>query len=102
MSKSTTEIPGETERTATLTEHDKHEILTSDRRRHALSVLASRSSPMELSDLAREVAEREAGPDPECPDAIRRVKLTLHHLHLPKMDAIDAIEYDTCTKQAAL
>jgi len=102
MSKTSTETPGETERTAALSETDKHELLTAERRRAALSVLDRRTSPVELSDLAAEVAEREPGPDAECPDTVRRVKLTLHHVHLPKMDALDAIDYDTCTKQATL
>jgi len=100
MSKTKPDILGETERTATLNESHKHELLTSDRRRHALSALTSRMSPMELPDLAREVAEREAGPDPDCPDTLRRVQLTLHHIHLPKMDALGVIEYDPSTKQA--
>lgn len=71
-------------------------LLAAARRRYALTYLSGRSQPVALADLAEEVAVREHGdpiaaiPDPE----VRRIYLSLYHLHVPKMVEAGAIEYD--------
>lgn len=73
-----------------------HAVLADPRRRRVLDVLATRESPS-LDDLARAVAEREAngrsvGADD--PANVDRVRLTLHHCHLPRLAAAGIVYYD--------
>lgn len=71
-------------------------LLAAARRRYALAYLAGRSHPVALADLAEAVAVREHGdpiaaiPDPE----VRRIYLSLYHLHVPKLAEAGVIEYD--------
>lgn len=62
------------------------EILASERRRTVVSVLADREPPVGVDALARAVAER--GGDPES------VRVSLYHIHLPKLDAVGLITFD--------
>lgn len=88
-----------TEGTIELTEGDRHRLLSNDRRRLALDVLATQTTPVQLRDLARAVATREA--DTEEPDSeyVDRVAITLHHSHLPKIAQRDVIDYDPESKR---
>jgi len=79
---------------ATLTEAERHAVLGATRRRLTLSVLADLTSPIELSSLAPRVAKREVGLDPDDPEDIERVKISLHHTHLPKLAAYDLVDYE--------
>ncbi|WP_162989838.1 DUF7344 domain-containing protein [Natronorubrum halophilum] len=68
--------------------------LADERRRVVLSVLDQRNTPKSESQLARLVAAQETG---ESPNAVstadrERVQLSLHHVHLPHLEAIGLIE----------
>lgn len=78
-----------------LTESKRHTLLSKARQRTILSVLSGRASAIELSELAATVAEREDGTDPDDETAVKRASVTLHHKHLPKLDACDVISYDS-------
>lgn len=80
--------------TTGLTESERHRLLMAERRRIAIDILADRPAPVNLKVLAAEVAEREAGVDATSEDAVKRVMTTLHHTHLPRMDAAGVIDYD--------
>lgn len=80
-------------RTGGLTTSERHELLASERRRVTLEVLADRAAPVDLREIAREVAAREVGVDGS-EEATKRVALTLHHTHLPKMADLGVLEYD--------
>lgn len=74
---------------------DPFDVLADERRRAALSVLADRDGAVELSELARDVVDltedEVAGPSP---DAVDRMRVALHHQHLPKIADAGLIAYD--------
>lgn len=83
-------------RTANLTESEQYRLLTADQRRLALEVLADRGGgPIELTELAAAMAERERGAADEA--AAERIAVTLHHNHLPRMDALGVLDYDSAS-----
>lgn len=94
MSQTTTGVADEQMGTADLTDSERYSLLTARRRRLALEILAERSSPVELPDLAAEVAAREDGLDATDEDAVRRVKITLCHVHLPKLTDSGVVDYN--------
>lgn len=71
-------------------------LLSSQRRRHVLGCLQERDAPVELADLAEEVAAREE----EVPTAevtakeARRIHLSLYHTHVPKLKDAGVVRYD--------
>lgn len=68
-------------------------VLSSKRRRVAIRVFEETGSPLSGAELARRVAAREASAAPSAvPDeAVRSVRTSLHHVHLPKLERIDAV-----------
>lgn len=80
-----------------LTVDTQHDLLAAQRRRLALDVLAERSVPVSLDDLANVVAAREDSDGVN--DHHRTVKITLHHTHLPKLDDADIVDYDPDSRQ---
>ena len=73
---------------------DRHRLLASARRRLALEILAERTTPLDLEELAAKIAAREDGADEATPE---RVAVSLHHVHLPMMAALGVVEYDPGT-----
>lgn len=69
-------------------------VLSSERRRIAIRVFEETETPLDGEELARRVAAREAATAPSnVPDeAVRSVRISLHHVHLPKLERIDAVE----------
>ena len=80
-----------------LTVSEYHELLASARRRTTLDVLASSTAPIELAELAARVAGQEANGEVAEEKTVERVALSLHHVHLPKMDELGVIGYDQDT-----
>ncbi|MFC4551174.1 MULTISPECIES: DUF7344 domain-containing protein [Halorussus] len=72
------------------------EALADSRRRHVLSILLDRPTPLDVETLARAVAAREAVATAADPpdDVVRRVQVSLHHVHLPKLADTGVVEYD--------
>ena len=58
--------------------------------RAVLDVLADRTAPVDVEDLAVAVAERETDEG----GAVEEVMLTLHHTHLPMLTDFGVIDYD--------
>lgn len=85
-----------TDRTETSTDRgdEYHRLLSSERRRTVLDVLAEQPMPVGLEAVAAAVAEREADADAPVEDAIDRVAVTLHHNHLPRMADAGVLEYE--------
>ncbi|MFB6130326.1 MAG: winged helix-turn-helix domain-containing protein [Salinigranum sp.] len=70
-----------------------YRALASERRRTVLTVLRQHDTPVSEPRLARLVSERETG---DSPDAVAtadhgRVRLSLHHVHLPNLEAAGLI-----------
>ncbi|SEW19528.1 DUF7344 domain-containing protein [Halobacterium jilantaiense] len=78
-----------------LDESALHDLLSSERRRHALDCLTEHG-PMALPDLADEVADREHDePLPQVPeDAVLTIYLSLYHTHVPKLQTAGVVDYD--------
>ncbi|NHN43471.1 hypothetical protein G9C85_17780 [Halorubellus sp. JP-L1] len=93
MTHTTLEIPEDRSGTVDLTESETHRLLSSERRRAVLDVLATRTDPVDLSDIARTVAARENADEPDA-KAIERVAVSLHHVHLPLIAEVGVIDYD--------
>jgi hypothetical protein len=79
-----------------------HDILRNDRRRLALRCLRESGGTLSVRDLSEEVATRETGESPAPRDKRRSVYVSLHQTHLPKLDDLGIVEYDTETKEVHL
>ena len=85
-----------------LAETEIHDVLRNERRRLALERLSEQPGPAGVSDLAEHVAALEAGERPP-PDNLRQsVYVSLHQTHLPKLDELGIVEYDTDEKTVEL
>lgn len=78
----------------TTEESGLYRALADERRRLVLAVLRERDAPVSESELARFVAAREAedSPNATTPADRERVQLTLHHVHLPHLEAAGLVE----------
>jgi hypothetical protein len=109
MSHISRERPQEYRRTGQLTDCERHELLANERRQRVFSVLDDQQAPVTLETIAREVTECEAalanpGTDGPrgvrtSPEDVQRVRVSLHHVHLPKMTAFGVLEYDPTTRR---
>ena len=68
--------------------------LLSDARRRGVLYAVGRDGAVTVEALAERIAAWERdGPDASAPDA-DEVRASLHHVHLPKLDDANAIDYD--------
>lgn len=77
-----------------LTESEYHELLRPERRRIAFDTLTERIAPVDLENLVIAVATRESSVKAADEEFVERVKISLHHNHLPKMADLGVVEYD--------
>lgn len=73
---------------------DLHRLLAHKRRRVTLEMLSELTAPVDLEDLAALVAFQETEGLVFDDELEASVAITLHHVHLPMMDALGIIEYD--------
>jgi len=85
-----------------LDETDIYEVLSSERRRIAIDYLRNNPNPVDVNELAENVAAEEQGESPPPKDARKAVYVSLHQTHLPKLDELNIAEYDTENKQVSL
>ncbi|WP_331236472.1 DUF7344 domain-containing protein [Natronorarus salvus] len=72
---------------------ERYSLLASARRRLALDLLAETTATLDLEEFAAGIVARE-GTIPADSDAIERVAISLHHVHLPALADADVLEYD--------
>ncbi|WP_079988831.1 DUF7344 domain-containing protein [Halosegnis longus] len=72
------------------------DILSNDRRRHALHYLLSRESGAEIGELSEQIAawENDEAIEEVTADERRRVYVSLHQTHLPRMDEAGVLQYE--------
>jgi DNA-binding transcriptional ArsR family regulator len=72
------------------------DILSSPRRRYVLYYLKQVDEPIELTDLAEQVAawENETTPDSLTDQERKRVYVSLYQTHIPKLDEAGIVTYD--------
>lgn len=85
-----------------LSETDRHRLLQSERRRLALAVLEEQSGVVDLECLAATVAAHETDADSPGEETVNRVEVSLHHSHLPLMDDLGVVSYDTDSNAVTL
>lgn len=81
-----------------------YRVLSVRRRRDALRYLNEAEDEIELADLAREVALGETGSDGDSVSAaeLRSVHVSLYHVHVPKLAAVNAVAFDRAERTIAL
>ncbi|ELY44397.1 DUF7344 domain-containing protein [Natronorubrum sulfidifaciens] len=81
----------------TLSKGEIFEVLRNQRRRYVLQYLKQDSRPVELGDLAQQVAawEYETTLEAVTPEQRKRVYTTLQQTHLPKMDQSGILVFDS-------
>ena len=99
MIQNTTELANEYPHIRKLSESQRHSLLAADRRRVILDVLAERTTPIGLEDLAAAVAARQSDSEAPAKKTVARTSISLHHNHLPKMDDLGVIEYRADSKR---
>jgi hypothetical protein len=77
-----------------LSDTERYRLLSSERRRSVLSALVERTLPVGLRELSLAVHARESGAGVGDLEFDESVLLALHHHHLPKMDAVEVLDYD--------
>lgn len=79
-----------------LSQTEAFDILSNDRRRHTLHYLLSREDGTDIGELAEQVAAWENSEELEqvTSDERRRVYVSLHQTHLPRMDDADLLDYE--------
>ena len=93
MTRSANDLMQERGGTAGLTTGDCHELLSSRYCRLALVCLAEQSAAMDLGELTDRVAMRADDVDADDGEAVERIAIGLHHVHLPKMDDAGVVDY---------
>lgn len=92
MSKSPEQVRDHS-RNSVLSVSTQHELLAVKRRRTTLTVLSTTEMPVSLDEIAEAVTCRETS-DGDQVEHARDVKVTLHHIHLPKLDSAGVVDYD--------
>ncbi|ADJ15905.1 DUF7344 domain-containing protein [Halalkalicoccus jeotgali] len=85
-----------------LTEAQIHDVLRNDRRRAVISTLGDADGVAQIRDLADRIASTETGTTPPPQNARQSVYVSLHQTHLPKLDSLGVVEYDTDTNTVSL
>lgn len=80
-----------------------YKLLSARRRREALYQLNEVEGGMGLADLARRMALEEVGSESDSEAAVvRRVHVSLHHVHVPKLAAANAVAFDRAARTLSL
>jgi len=93
MSNIVTDLPDAQAQRTDLTDSERCRILADERRRLVLDILEGQAGGLRLDELAETVVDRSDG-QPGKRSATNRVRVSLHHKHLPLLEAYGVIEYD--------
>jgi len=91
------QVPPAESETAPLSNEEIFDVLQNERRRHVLQYLRRNGGPVSLGDLADHVAAEEYDCTPEDVTSAqrKRVYTTLQQSHLPQMDEVGIVDYDS-------
>lgn len=81
---------------------DIHDVLRNDRRREVLARLHSNSGKATIRELSEHIAAVESKEDPPPRNVRQSVYVSLHQTHLPKLDELGIVDYDTDGKLVEL
>lgn len=87
-----------------LTTDQALDLLCDDRRRRVVRTLRESEGAMALDELAADVVARgdDVAPEEVSADRRERIAASLHHCHLPKLDAADVVKYDPVANRASV
>lgn len=88
--------------TPALEEGEIHSVLSNQRRRLVLKELRRNGGESTLRELSEAIAAEETGESPPPRNIRDSVYASLHQTHLPKLDDLGIVEYDSNTKSVAL
>lgn len=94
MSLNSSDTPIDPSKQATISESDRHRILSSRRRRVLLEFLADEPTPIDVEPLAAAIGERDGRTEVSPTSEIERIAISLHHVDLPMIDEAGLVEYD--------
>jgi hypothetical protein len=80
------------------------DLLNEKRRRYALYYLAEQDQPVPIAEVVDAVTEMESNPDQigSPGDKFKEIEIDLMHNHLPKVDEVEFVEYDSEKKEIRL
>jgi predicted transcriptional regulator len=86
-----------------LDETDIHDVLRNDRRRLVIERLQAVEDGSEsVRELSERIAAEESGESPPPRNIRQSVYVSLHQTHLPKLDDLGIVEYDSDSKRVRL
>lgn len=86
-----------------LEEGDIHDVLRNNRRRLAITCLQEATdNALSVRDLSEQVAALETGEEPPPRNKRQSVYVSLHQTHLPKLDGLGIVTYDSDSKLVSL
>lgn len=92
----------EIKHTHQLTKYEIHDVLRNERRTRVLEHLQQVEKTVRLRELSEQVAALETGESPPPRNIRESVYNSLHQTHLPKLDALGIVEYESNQKEVAL
>ncbi|ADJ15165.1 DUF7344 domain-containing protein [Halalkalicoccus jeotgali] len=85
-----------------LEEGEIHDILRNDRRRAVIEFLSTSNDHVTIRELSEHIAAVESGEDPPPRNVRQSVYVSLHQTHLPKLEGLGVVKYDTDSKDVRL
>ena len=79
-----------------------HDVLRNDRRRLVIERLRDGEGGEAVRDLAEHIAGVESGENPPPRNVRQSVYVSLHQTHLPKLDKLGIVTYDSNSKEVEL
>lgn len=102
MSNTISQSPDDGEDPDELRKEDIHTVLSNTRRRIVIECLREHGGAMDARELSERIAAVETGEDPPPRNIRQSAYVSLHQTHLPKLDDLDIVEYDSTSKQVEL
>ncbi|MEM4782055.1 MAG: hypothetical protein QXG03_10925 [Halalkalicoccus sp.] len=87
---------------AALNEGEIHDVLRNDRRRAVIEFLSEHDGHATIRELSERIAAVESGEDPPPRNVRQSVYVSLHQTHLPKLEGLGIVAYDTDSKDVEL
>lgn len=87
---------------SSLNEGEIHDILRNDRRRAVIDFLSEHGGHATIRELSEHIATLESGEDPPPRNVRQSVYVSLHQTHLPKLQGLGVVDYDTDSKDIDL
>jgi hypothetical protein len=81
---------------------DIHDVLRNERRRLVIERLRERGGSETVRELSEHIASVESGENPPPRNIRQSVYVSLHQTHLPKLDELGIVAYDSDAKEVSL